>query len=91
VCLEAMAAGRPVVCLDAGGPAMQVTPESGFVVRAVTPEQVVSDIAGILLALAADPKLQAHLGEGGRRRVASCFDWDTKGRQMNTLYEESLG
>ncbi len=28
VCLEAMAAGRPVVCLDLGGPASQVTAET---------------------------------------------------------------
>ena len=30
VILEAMAAGKPVVCLDLGGPAMQVTDETGI-------------------------------------------------------------
>src|SRR2546430_4418443 len=30
VCLEAMAAGRPVICLDLGGPGYQVTEESGI-------------------------------------------------------------
>ncbi len=91
VCLEAMAAGRPVVCLDAGGPAMQVTPQSGFLVPPGTPGQAVSDIARILLALAADPGLQSGLGEEGRRRVAGCFDWNVKGLQMARLYEECIG
>jgi len=30
VCLEALAAGRPVICLDAGGPSLQVTDQCGF-------------------------------------------------------------
>ncbi len=30
VCIEAMASGRPVICLNLGGPAIQVTDKSGF-------------------------------------------------------------
>ena len=30
VCAEAMAAGRPVICLDLGGPGLQVTAETGI-------------------------------------------------------------
>jgi glycosyltransferase involved in cell wall biosynthesis len=30
VCLEAMAAGKPVICLDLGGPATQVTDKTGY-------------------------------------------------------------
>ena len=37
VCQEALAAGRPVICLDIGGPASQVTPETGFAAPATTP------------------------------------------------------
>src|SRR5205823_11967821 len=45
VCLEAMAAGRPVICLDLGGPALQVTPDTGIKVPAPAPEQVVHYLA----------------------------------------------
>ena len=45
VCLEAMAASRPVICLDLGGPAIQVTQETGFKISAHTPEQTVRDLA----------------------------------------------
>jgi glycosyltransferase involved in cell wall biosynthesis len=43
VCLEAMAAGRPVICLDLGGPASQVTEETGRKIPAISPEQAGSD------------------------------------------------
>jgi glycosyltransferase involved in cell wall biosynthesis len=35
VCAEAMAAGKPVICLDLGGPALQVTEETGFKIPAL--------------------------------------------------------
>ena len=37
-----MAAARPVLCLDLGGPATQVTAETGFKVAAPDPEQAVT-------------------------------------------------
>ena len=44
VCLEAMAAGRPVICLDLGGPAVQVTQETGFKIPATTPEESIQGL-----------------------------------------------
>ncbi len=44
VCLEALAAGRPVACLDIGGPAAQITPETGFAAPATN--ELVSVFAG---------------------------------------------
>src|SRR5207237_5761161 len=45
VCTEAMALARPVVCLDLGGPALQVTNATGIKVPAQSPEPVVCDVA----------------------------------------------
>jgi len=87
VCLEAMAAGRPVICLDLGGPATQVTPETGFLIPARTPQQAVADIAAVLRRIASDPTLRARLGEAGRKRAERIFDWEAKGREMNQVYE----
>lgn len=50
-----MAAGRPVICLDQGGPAMQVTEETGIKVPAPSPEQAVQELATALARLANDP------------------------------------
>jgi glycosyltransferase involved in cell wall biosynthesis len=88
VLMEAMAAGKPVVCLDLGGPGEIVTEECGFKIRPGAPKQVVADLAAALSRLAADPALCHKLGEAGRRRIRESFDWDERGRRMLELYEE---
>jgi glycosyltransferase involved in cell wall biosynthesis len=76
-CLEAMAAGCPVVCLDLGGPALQVTDECGFKIPAVTPEGTIRGIAEAIQRLATDPDLGARLSRGARTRVEA-FNWSRK-------------
>ena len=88
VCLEAMAAGRPVVCLDLGGPAIQVTEETGIRVPATTPGQVVGDLASALMKLGADPTLRAQLGGEGRHRVEALFHWRKKADFMMQAYRK---
>ena len=63
VCVEALAAGRPVVCLDLGGPACLVTEEAGIRVRADAPAQSIQDLSAALARLAADPGLRARMGK----------------------------
>ena len=75
--LEALAAGRPVVCLDLGGPAEQVTPDVGFAIAALTPEQAVADMATAFVRLARDPRLRARMGLAARARVAERFIWES--------------
>lgn len=84
ICAEAMAAGRPVICLDLGGPAIQVTQETGIKIPALSPGQVVSDLADALETLARDPLLRSSLGEAGRRRIEESIAWD---REMAGLDE----
>ena len=91
VCLESMAAGRPVICMALGGPAMQVSAETGIKVFAGTSEQVVRDLANAMERLAADGTLLAHMAEAARKRVAEVFSWKAKGERMQVLYTRVLG
>lgn len=91
VTLEAMAAGRAVICLDLGGPALQVTPETGIKVPAVSPEQAVHDLTEALERLASDPGLRARMAQAGRRRVREQFSWESKGEHLAALYAEVVG
>jgi glycosyltransferase involved in cell wall biosynthesis len=84
--LEAMAAGLPVVCLDLGGPAVSVTSETGILVPARNPAQVIRALAAGLETLAADPALRRRMGEEGRRRVTEEYSWDSKGELLCELY-----
>ena len=90
VCVEAMAAGRPVICLDLGGPALQVTEETGFKIPANAPEQVVRDIANAMIMLAENPELCKKMGEAARYRVQEVFSWESKGEQIKELYKKVL-
>lgn len=90
VCLEAMAAGRPVICLNLGGPATQITDDTGFRVSAQTPEQAVSDMAAAMNTLAANPHLCLKMGAAGQQRVSELYSWQSKGKFLNQLYREVL-
>lgn len=90
VCLEAMASGRPVLCLDLGGPGVQVTQETGFKVPAHTPNQAVQDLAKAMCLLAQDRKLSIQMGQSGQQRVREVFDWEVKGKELVALYEQIL-
>ena len=90
VCLEAMAAGRPAICLDLGGPAVQVTAETGFKIPALNPEQAVAGLAQAMTSLANDPQLRSRMGLAGRQRVNQLFNWETKGQFLADVYEKIL-
>jgi len=90
VVLEAMAAGKPVICLDLGGPAVQVTPETGFKIAARHPAQAVSDMVEAMRRLAEDDGLRQRMGEAGRRRVREEFSWERKGEVLSGYYEEAI-
>ncbi len=90
VCLEAMAASRPVICLDLGGPAVQVTAKTGFKVAAHTPEQAVTDLATAMHCLATNADLRLQMGKTARQRVEQVFAWEQVGRSLAQLYEETV-
>lgn len=88
--LEAMASGRPVICLDLGGPAIQVTEETGFKVPAHSPEQAVEEIARAMLRLAKDPEMHCQMGEAARRRVQEHLSWKRRGEEIHGIYRKLL-
>jgi len=90
VCLEAMAAARPVICLDLGGPGLQVTDETGIKVKPNNPHEVVADLAKAIVRLAQDPDLRFRMGEASRKRVKDDFDWNSKGDLMSAIYKVTV-
>ncbi|HSM80969.1 MAG TPA: glycosyltransferase, partial [Nodosilinea sp.] len=86
VCIEGMAAGRPVICLDLGGPAVQVTAETGFKVAAHSPAQTTQTMAEAMVCLAQDPDLRQTMGTAGRRLVSENYGWRAVGERLDALY-----
>jgi len=87
-CLEGMAAGRPIVCLDLGGPATQVTDETGIKVPGYRPKQAVQGLAEAIARLAGDPELRSRMGASGKKLVTEVYDWDVKGEFFAKLCED---
>jgi len=90
VCLEAMALGRPVICLELGGPAVQVTLETGFKVPAHTPKQAIADMAEAMTRLAADPALRMQMGQAAQRHVHNVYRWEAKALLLSQVYQKTV-
>lgn len=88
VCLEAMMAARPVICLNLGGPSIQVTNETGFKVDAPDPDRAVKGLAAAMVRLANDSELQLAMGRAGQQRVKDFYSWENRGHQICQLYAD---
>jgi len=88
--IEGMAAGLPVICLDLGGPAAQITAESGIKVPARDPNQASRDIASAMIELARDDELRRRLSCGARERVRQEYCWSSKAERFNSIYQQVL-
>ena len=87
-CLEGMAAGRPIICLDLGGPATHVTAQTGVKVPGYNPQQAVQGLAEAMSHLAGDAELRSRLGEAGRNHVREVYDSEVKGKFFAQLCED---
>ena len=90
VCLEAMAVGRPVICLDLGGPATQVTTATGILVPGKSQNQTVHDLCVAMQRLARDGDLRWRMGQAARERVAHDFHYAGKIMRLNAIYTDVL-
>ena len=90
VCIEAMAARRPVLCLDWGGPAVVVAEGTGIRVPVDDAGRVVDDIAAEMKRLTGDGALRTRMGEAGRRHVESHYTWARKIEVYRAIYEEAI-
>jgi len=91
VCLEAMAAGRPVICLNTGGPGGLVDETSGIRVSVeVSFESIVDGMSAAMLKLAADNNLRQSMGNAARMRAFDRFSWSVKAAKMSRCYFEIL-
>jgi glycosyltransferase involved in cell wall biosynthesis len=85
--VEAMAAGRPVVCLDLGGPGFQVNGSNGIKVPAHSPEQVVEDLANALALLGRDSDRRLGMARTCRESVETEFNWHQMVTRIDAAYQ----
>lgn len=88
--IEAMAAGLPVICLDLGGPAAQVSDDCGLKIVARNPQQAVCDVAAAMAELARDHGLRDRLGRWAREHVGREYLWSGRSKRLDSIYRQVL-
>ena len=90
VVIEAMSAGKPVVCLDAGGPGMHVTESCGIKIEPRSSEDATHQLAQALERLHQDEALRLKLGRAARERAEDVYHWDRLGERLMQIYQSAL-
>jgi glycosyltransferase involved in cell wall biosynthesis len=86
--LEAMHAGRPILCLDRGSTAEMVPEHAGFKIPVRDRAQVVSAIADALTWAATHADELRTMGIGARKHALERHDWERIGESIDALYRE---
>lgn len=90
VVVEAMAAGKPVVCLDIGGPGFHINNKYGIKIKPDNPKQAIKKMADALKLLYCNKRLREKLGRVARKRVESFYLWDRLGERLLEIYKNVL-
>jgi glycosyltransferase involved in cell wall biosynthesis len=90
VVVEAMAASKPVICLDLAGPGFHITPECGIKIAPRSPDETIGLITEALVRLYGDRELRAKLGQAARARAEQVYTWDHLGERLLKIYEGVL-
>jgi glycosyltransferase involved in cell wall biosynthesis len=90
VVVEAMAAGKPVICLDIGGPGFHINEKYGIKIKPDSPSQTIQEIADSLFLLHKNNSLRQSLGAAGRKRAESFYSWNKLGEQLLKIYENTI-
>ncbi len=86
----AMSAGLPVVCLDAGGPAMHVQEKWGIRVKPENPDQCVRDLVGALEKLCTKSALRKKMSQAAFKNLKEHYTWRELGKTLKRIYGEVL-
>jgi glycosyltransferase involved in cell wall biosynthesis len=86
--LEAMAAGRPILCLDRAATAEMVPIKAAFKIPVISRAQVVDDIARSLGWADTHRAELVLMGREARKYALEHHDWRRIGRKIDAMYRE---
>jgi glycosyltransferase involved in cell wall biosynthesis len=86
--VEAMAAGKPVICIDAGAVAAIVSRGGGRILSCRDFAEATDQMAAILEHWARDAELRRLVGEQGRALAITYYAWSNQRAALQQVYEE---
>jgi len=90
IVVEAMANGKPVICLDIGGPGFHIQEEWGIKIAPINPDYVSNEAAKALEKLYLDKDLRIKMGIAARKRAEEFYLWDRLGERLQDIYKGVL-
>lgn len=90
VCVEAIAAGLPVICFDHQGVGDIINENCGIKIPVDNPKSATQNWAAAIRRLATDSKLVEQLSQGARQR-AQDYLWSRNGRRMAHVLFRAMG
>jgi len=76
VCLESLALGVPVICLNWGGPGLIVDEATGIAVEPGNRAATIERLAHAVCQMAAEQQANISRMAACRRRAFACFRWE---------------
>ncbi len=88
VVLEAMAMSKPVIATDWGGPADYLDEHCGILVPPESRAALVDGFVNAMKRLADSKEMRMRLGEAGRVKVETAYDWRVKTDRILEVYRD---
>lgn len=85
-CLEALALGVPVICLNWGGPGLIINSKTGFAVEPGNREQTIRQLANAMISLAQEKRSGISRGEACKKRAFDQFSWSRLAEEIVNRY-----
>jgi glycosyltransferase involved in cell wall biosynthesis len=90
VCLEALAIGKPVVCLDIGGPAAQISTACGLAAPTSSRRTAVTAMADYLQKMFYDPNAYRAASQAAIQRVRESFSLQLQMEKVEAAYASAI-
>ena len=90
VAIESMAVGKPVVCLDTGGPGTHITEDCGVKVAPLSPKYAVDKLLQALERLYLNTELRLAMGQAAHERAQAYYQWDKLGEDLMEIYNQAV-
>jgi glycosyltransferase involved in cell wall biosynthesis len=90
-CLESLALGVPVICLNWGGPGLIVDQKTGFAVEPSNRTETISSLAHAMVHLASERQQGLSRTAACKQRAYDSFHWKKLADSIYGKYKEILG
>lgn len=85
---EGMASGKPIVCLDHGGPGFLINDDTGIKIEPKDYDYIINQMSIAIQKLYSNLELVRELGNNGRESIKEQHTWEAKAKYYISLHNQ---